>query len=103
MRLAEALQTVKLYRRLRRGEEPLIRIEIRPKPRILRRETAARLCRFQIQLIRSPKTAKKACFSEHRQPIYFDLLSAIHPTGGCGQHGVLTSDAPDVDLGDHAE
>ena len=73
MRLAEALQTVKLYRRLRRGEEPLIRIEIRPKPRILRRETAARLCRFQIQLIRSPKTAEKACFSERRQPIYSGL------------------------------
>ena len=73
VRSAEALQTGKIYRPLRRREEPLIRITIRPKSRILRRETAARLCRFQIQLIRSPKTAEKACFSERRQPIYSGL------------------------------
>jgi hypothetical protein len=33
--------------------------------------TPARLFRFQIQLVRPPKTAEKPRFSERRRPIYF--------------------------------
>ena len=62
VRLAEVLQTEKLYRSLRRREEPLVKIKSTPSLAIYGAKLRRGHFGFEIQLARSPKTLKRRVF-----------------------------------------